>query len=170
MEWCLSAGIFYDTFEVQNVPLASSCLSVCLFACNNSRTAIRVVKKCIVRTFQFLLNSETKMNENLHSYLASTREIVEYLLRKNVSNKSCREKLNTHFVSRTALTTFLLLVGVFIIHLLWFSSFYSVMRGCTSCNTRLLLCAVSFMSTFFFLHTFVFTTFSLLFLVILFFH
>jgi hypothetical protein len=85
MAWCLGVGIFFTPSKRKFAKCATGfVMFVRLSAYNNSRTAVRVLSKCDVDTLQFLLKSETKINESLHSFLASTREIAEYLLKQKM--------------------------------------------------------------------------------------
>jgi hypothetical protein len=85
---------------------ASSCLSVCLSAWNNSATTERTVMKSDIwvffenmsRKFKFhwnLIGKMSPLHEDLFAFMIISRWIPSRM--RNVSDKSCRENPDTHF-------------------------------------------------------------------------
>jgi len=86
--------------------LATSCLSVCPSACNNSDPTRRIFMKFDIWKFFEILSKKLKFHSNLTRITGTSHEdqytffIISrsfLLIMRNVSDKSCRENQNTHF-------------------------------------------------------------------------
>jgi hypothetical protein len=88
--------------------LASSCLSVCLPACNNFAPTGRISTAFNVWIFFENLSTKFKFHQNLTRITGTLHEDCFFMIifrsvflrMRNVSDKSCTENQNTHFMFR----------------------------------------------------------------------